>query len=38
MGRTHKDEGSVEVLVILPRVISIELVGFLAVDGKEVGP
>ena len=37
MNQTHEDEGSVEVFVILPRIISVELVGFLAIDGKEVG-
>ena len=36
-GETHEDEGGVEVFVILPCVISVELVRFLAVDGKEVG-
>jgi len=34
--RTHGDEGGLEVF-IFPRVISAELVGFLAVDGEEVG-
>jgi len=33
---THGDEGGVEVF-IFPRVISAELVGFLAVDGEGVG-
>ena len=34
---THEDEGGVQVFVILPCVISVKLVGFLAVDGEEVG-
>jgi len=34
---TDKDEGGVEVFVILLGVILVKLVGFLAVDGEEVG-
>ena len=33
---THKDEGSVEVLVILPGALSVKLIRFLAVDSEEV--
>ena len=33
---THKDEGRVQVLVILFRIASVKLIGLLAVDGKEV--
>ena len=35
--RTHEDEGGVEILVILLRVFSVKLVGFLAIDCEEVG-
>ena len=34
---THKDEGGVQVLVVLFRVIAVKLFGFSAVYGKEVG-
>ena len=34
---THKDKGCVQVLVILFRVVSVELVGLLAINGEEVG-
>ena len=33
---THKDEGGVQVLVVLFRVIAVKLFGFSAVYGKEV--
>lgn len=33
---THKDEGRVEILVILLRVVSVEFVGLLTIDGEEV--
>ena len=34
---THKDQGGVEVLVILLGIVSVEFGGFLAIDGEEVG-
>jgi len=33
---THKDEGRVQVLVVLFRIASVKLIGLLAVDGEEV--
>ena len=36
--RTYKDERRVQVFVVLSSVISVELFGFSAVHGKEVGP
>jgi len=36
--RTDKDEGGVEVLVVLFRIISVKLFGFSAVNGEEVCP
>ena len=35
--RTDEDEGGVEVLVVLFRIVSVKLLGFSAVDGEEVG-
>ena len=35
---THKDEGRVQVLVVLFRIVSVEFSRFSAVDGEEVGP
>ena len=35
---THKDEGRVQVLVILFRVVSVKFCGFLAIHSEEVGP
>jgi len=34
---TYEDEGGVQVLVVLPGIISVKLFGFSAVYGKEVG-
>ena len=34
---THEDEGRVEILVVLPRIVSVKLVGLLTIDGEEVG-
>ena len=36
--KTDEDEGGVQVLVVLFRIISVELFGFSAVDGEEVSP
>ena len=36
--RTDEDEGGVEVLVVLFRIVSVKLFGFSAVDGEEVCP
>ena len=36
--RTDEDEGGVQVFVVLFHIISVELFGFSAVDGEEVGP
>jgi hypothetical protein len=33
----HEDEGGVQVLVVLPGIISVKLFGFFAVYGEEVG-
>ena len=33
----HKNEGCVQVLVVLPRIISVKLLGFSAVYCEEVG-
>jgi len=35
--RTHEDEGGVQILVVLFGIISVELFGFHAVHGEEVG-
>jgi hypothetical protein len=35
---TYEDEGRVQVLVILSRVISIKLFRFPPINGEEVGP
>ena len=34
---THEDEGSIEIFVIFLCVLSVELLGFLSIDGEEVG-
>ena len=34
---TYENEGGVEVLVVLLRIVSVKLVGLLSIDGKEVG-
>ena len=34
---TDKDEGGIQVLVVLPGIISVEIFGFSAVYGEEVG-
>ena len=36
--KTDKDEGCVQILVVLLGVIAVKFPGFLAVHGKEVGP
>jgi len=36
--RTDEDERGVEVFVVLFRIISVKLFGFLAIHGEEVGP
>jgi hypothetical protein len=33
----HEDEGGVQVFVVLPCIVSVELFGFSAVYGEEVG-
>jgi len=35
--QTHKDEGRVQVLIVLPGVVSVKLFRFPAVCGEEVG-
>ena len=36
--RTDEDEGGVQVLVVLFRIVSVKIFGFSAVDGEEVCP
>jgi hypothetical protein len=36
--RAHEDKGSVQVLVVLPRIIPVKLSRFPAVHGEKVGP
>ena len=36
--KTDEDEGGVEVLVVLFRIVSVKIFGFSAVDGEEVCP
>ena len=33
----HKNEGRIEILVILLGIVSVEFSGLLAIDGEEVG-
>jgi len=35
--QTHKDEGCIQVLIVLPGIISVKLFRFSAVYGEEVG-
>jgi hypothetical protein len=35
---TYEDEGRVQVLVILPRIILVKLFRFPSINGEEVGP
>jgi len=35
--QTHKDEGRIQVFVVLPGIISVEFFRFFTVYGKEVG-
>ena len=34
---THEDESGIEIFVIFLGVLSVELFGFLSIDGEEVG-
>ena len=35
--RTHENEGSIQVLVVLARIILVKLSGFSAVHGEKIG-